>query len=35
MIPIVPAELGERAGVIGAAARARDLEPGRSGVWTK
>jgi glucokinase len=35
MIPIVPAALGERAGVIGAAARARDLEPGRSGVWTK
>ena len=35
MIPIVPAELGEQAGVIGAAARARDLEPGRSGVWTK
>jgi glucokinase len=35
MIPIVPAELGEHAGVIGAAARARDLEPGRSGVWTK
>lgn len=34
-IPIVPAELGEHAGVIGAAARARDLEPGRSGVWTK
>jgi glucokinase len=34
-IPIVPAELGERAGVIGAAARARDLGPGRSGVWTK
>jgi glucokinase len=35
MIPIVPAELGERAGVIGAAARARGLEPGRSDVWTK
>jgi glucokinase len=34
-IEIVPAELGEQAGVIGAAARARDLEPGRSGVWTK
>ena len=35
MIPIVPAELGEQAGVIGAAARARDLEPGRAGIWTK
>ncbi len=35
MIPIVPSELGEHAGVIGAAARARDLEPGQSGVWTK
>ena len=35
VIPIVPAELGEHAGVIGAAARARDLGPGRSGVWTK
>lgn len=35
MIRIVPAELGEHAGVIGAAARARDLGPGRSGVWTK
>jgi glucokinase len=34
-IEIVPAELGEHAGVIGAAARARDLEPGQSGVWTK
>ena len=34
-IDIVPAELGEQAGVIGAAARARDLEPGESGVWTK
>jgi glucokinase len=34
-IPIVPAELGEQAGVIGAAARARDLAPGRSGVGTK
>jgi glucokinase len=30
---IVPSELGEHAGVIGAAARARDLEPGRPGVW--
>ena len=34
-IDIVPAALGEQAGVIGAAARARDLEPGESGVWTK
>jgi len=34
-IDIVPAVLGEQAGVIGAAARARDLEPGESGVWTK
>jgi glucokinase len=34
-IDIVPAALGEHAGVIGAAARARDLEPGESGVWTK
>ena len=34
-IEIVPAELGEQAGVIGAAARARELEPGESGVWTK
>ena len=34
-IDIVPAELGEQAGVIGAAACARDLEPGESGVWTK
>jgi glucokinase len=34
-IDIVPAVLGELAGVIGAAARARDLEPGESGVWTK
>jgi glucokinase len=34
-IAIVPAALGEQAGVIGAAARARDLEPGESGVWTK
>lgn len=35
LIPIVAAELGEHAGVIGAAARARDLEPGQPGVWTK
>ena len=34
-IDIVPAALGEHAGVIGAAARARDLEPGESGIWTK
>jgi glucokinase len=34
-IAIVPAELGEQAGVIGAAARARDLEPGSSGVWVR
>jgi len=32
---IVPSLLGEHAGVIGAAARARDLEPGESGVWRK
>lgn len=32
-IPIVPSVLGDHAGVIGAAARARDLAPGRSGVW--
>jgi glucokinase len=34
-IDIVPSELREHAGVVGAAARARDLEPGESGVWTK
>ena len=34
-IDIVSAVLGEQAGVIGAAARARDLAPGESGVWTK
>jgi len=32
---IVPSELGEHAGVIGAAARARDLTPGEPGVWRK
>ncbi len=34
-IAIVPAQLGEQAGVIGAAARARDLEAGGSGVWVR
>ena len=34
-IGIVPAVLGEQAGVIGAAARARELEPGASGTWVR
>jgi glucokinase len=34
-IAIVPSVLGEHAGVIGAAARARDLEPGHPGVWRR
>jgi glucokinase len=34
-IAIVPAQLGEQAGVIGAAARARELEPGATGVWVR
>jgi glucokinase len=34
-IAIVPAQLGEQAGMIGAAARARDLEPGNTGVWVR
>jgi glucokinase len=33
LIAIVPSVLGDHAGVIGAAARARDLEPGESGAW--
>jgi hypothetical protein len=31
----VPSVLGDHAGVIGAAARARDLEPGQPGVWRR
>jgi glucokinase len=34
-IAIVPSALGDHAGVIGAAARARDLEPGQPGVWRR
>jgi glucokinase len=34
-VDIVPAMLGEQAGVIGAAARARELEPGGTGVWQR
>jgi glucokinase len=34
-IAIVPSALGDHAGVVGAAARARDLEPGRPGVWRR
>ena len=34
-IEIVAAVLGEQAGVIGAAARARELEPGASGEWVR
>jgi glucokinase len=35
LIAIVPSVLGDHAGVIGAAARARDLEPGQPGVWRR